>query len=42
MQILMCTDGLTNMVDDKTIESVLSSENSTEEKVKKLITEANE
>ena len=39
--VLMCTDGLTNMVEDARICSVLSEEATLEEKVRKLVSEAN-
>lgn len=38
--ILMCTDGLTSMVDDERIQSVLASDMTPEQKVDLLITEA--
>ena len=41
--VLLCSDGLTNMVDDTIIqEIVMSLEGSVEEKAKKLVTLANE
>ncbi|WP_258115438.1 Stp1/IreP family PP2C-type Ser/Thr phosphatase [Levilactobacillus yiduensis] len=41
-QLLMCTDGLTNMVDDQTIQAVLTSDRSAEEKCDYLIELAND
>ena len=40
-KVLLCSDGLYNMVSDKTIESVLKSTLSTEKKVRALIDRAN-
>jgi protein phosphatase len=40
--ILMCTDGLTSMIDDDEIESVLAQQGSLEEKAKALVARANE
>lgn len=40
--ILMCTDGLTNMVEDQEILSVIGRKDSAEDKVKRLIRYANE
>ncbi len=40
--ILMCTDGLTNMIDDRGIAYILSSDKAPEEKVQALIQTANE
>ena len=40
--IVMCSDGLSNMVDDGEIEQVLSSDLSIEDKTRKLIDRANE
>lgn len=39
--ILLCSDGLTNMLDNEQIEKVLLGENTTEEKVVKLIHKSN-
>lgn len=39
--LLLCTDGLTNMVEDTTIEEVLTSDLSNEKKAAKLVEEAN-
>lgn len=39
--ILLCSDGLTNMLDNEQIEKVLLSDNTTEEKVVKLIHKSN-
>ena len=39
--VLMCTDGLTNMVDDATIEAILLSDEKVKQKVEKLVTTAN-
>ncbi|MBQ4307366.1 MAG: Stp1/IreP family PP2C-type Ser/Thr phosphatase [Lachnospiraceae bacterium] len=39
--VLMCTDGLTNMVEDRRISAVLKEEATLEEKVRKLVSEAN-
>ena len=41
-RIVMCSDGLSNMVDDREIEQVLSSDLSIEDKTRKLIDRANE
>ena len=41
-RIVMCSDGLSNMVDDGEIEQVLSSNLSIEDKTRKLIDRANE
>jgi len=41
-QILLCSDGLTNMVDDDTIARVLGESTSVKEKCEKLITLAND
>ena len=41
-RIVMCADGLSNMVDDGEIEQVLSSDLSIEDKTRKLIDRANE
>ena len=41
-RIVMCSDGLSNMVDDGEIEQVLSSDLSIEDKTRKLIDRANE
>lgn len=40
-QLLMCTDGLTNMVDDQQIQAVLTSERTPKEKCDQLIDMAN-
>ncbi len=40
--VLLCSDGLTNMVDDVEIEQVVHSDISVEEKVKTLVKKANE
>ena len=40
--VLMCTDGLTNMVDDATIEDILLSEDKVKQKVERLVNTANE
>ncbi len=40
--ILMCSDGLTNMVDDEEIESILKKGGTPKEKTQKLIEKANE
>ncbi len=40
-KILLCTDGLSNMVSNKEMEKILTKECSTEEKVKKLVLLAN-
>ena len=40
-KILLCTDGLSNMVSNKEMEKILTTECSTEEKVKKLVLLAN-
>ena len=40
--ILMCSDGLTNMVEDSEISSILAGEGSAEEKTERLIREAND
>ncbi|WP_125582892.1 Stp1/IreP family PP2C-type Ser/Thr phosphatase [Levilactobacillus cerevisiae] len=40
-QLLMCTDGLTNMVDDQQIQTVLTSEQTPKEKCDQLIDMAN-
>jgi len=39
-KILLCSDGLTDCVDDKTIQAILSEESSDQEKVDNLITKA--
>ncbi len=41
-KFLLCSDGLTNMVDNKIIQMILESELSTEKKVKELIDNAND
>lgn len=41
-QILLCSDGLTNMVEDQEIKNILSTNKSTEEKVETLVDMANE
>ncbi len=41
-QMLLCSDGLTNMVEDEDINEVLSIQKSSEEKVETLVTMANE
>ena len=41
-RIVMCSDGISNMVDDGEIEQVLSSDLSIEDKTRKLIDRANE
>ena len=41
-QMLLCSDGLTNMVEDEAIKEVLSTQKSLDEKVETLITMANE
>ena len=38
----MCSDGLTNMLEDEEIKSILQGEGAMEEKVKRLIGAANE
>ena len=40
-ELLLCSDGLTNMLDNEQIERVLMSDNTIEEKVEKLIMKAN-
>ncbi|MBP3799999.1 MAG: Stp1/IreP family PP2C-type Ser/Thr phosphatase [Bacilli bacterium] len=40
-ELLLCSDGLTNMLDNEQIEKVLMSDNTIEEKVEKLIMKAN-
>lgn len=40
-ELLLCSDGLTNMLDNEQIERVLLSDNTIEEKVEKLIMKAN-
>lgn len=40
--ILMCSDGLTNMVDDEDIEAIVSGKGTLEEKANKLIAAANQ
>ena len=40
--VLMCSDGLTNMLEDEEIKSILQGEGAMEEKVKRLIGAANE
>lgn len=40
-ELLLCSDGLTNMLDNEQIEKVLLSDNTIEEKVEKLIMKAN-
>ncbi len=40
-ELLLCSDGLTNMLDNEQIERVLMSDNTVEEKVEKLIMKAN-
>lgn len=40
--ILMCSDGLTNMIDDAEICRIMKTEETLEEKTKKLVNEANE
>jgi protein phosphatase len=40
--VLMCTDGLTNMVDDEDIENILLSDEKVKQKVERLVTTANE
>ncbi len=40
-ELLLCSDGLTNMLDNEQIEKVLISDNTIEEKVEKLIMKAN-
>ena len=42
MQILMCSDGLTNMVDDEEIERILKKNGTPKEKTTRLIEMANE
>ena len=39
--VLICTDGLTNMVEDETIKHILRSEGTVHDKAEKLIAEAN-
>ena len=39
--IFLCSDGLTNMLDDNTIEKILNSNTSIEEKLDKLVFKAN-
>ena len=39
--IFLCSDGLTNMLDDRTIEKVINSDMDIEEKLDKLIYKAN-
>lgn len=41
-QMLLCSDGLTNMVEDQDIKEILSTKKPLEEKVKTLVTMANE
>lgn len=41
MQILLCSDGLTNMVEDPMITLILSDKDSTDNKVRRLVEEAN-
>ena len=41
-QILMCSDGLSNMVEDEEIERVLASDIPIEDKTKQLLGRANE
>ena len=40
-QVLLCTDGLTNMLEDEEISKIVKSRGTVEEKVKALVTEAN-
>ncbi len=40
--VLMCTDGLTNMVEDMTIEEILLSDEKVKQKVERLVNTANE
>lgn len=40
-QVLLCTDGLTNMLEDEEISKIVKSQGTVEEKVKALVTEAN-
>ena len=40
--VMMCSDGLTNMVEDSVIEEILSSDDKVKQKVEKLVTTANE
>ena len=39
--ILMCTDGLTNMIEDRRIEEILKGDDSLKEKAERLVMEAN-
>ena len=39
--IFLCSDGLTNMLDDNTIEKILNSDMTIEEKLDKLVFKAN-
>ena len=40
-QVLLCTDGLTNMLEDEEISKIVKSRGTVEEKVKALVAEAN-
>ena len=40
--VLMCSDGLTNMLEDEEIHMILSSQNSVEEKAEELVKAAND
>jgi protein phosphatase len=40
-QVLLCTDGLTNMVEDEVIKEIMQSDASPEERVEKLVQTAN-
>ncbi len=40
-QVLLCTDGLTNMLEDEEISKIVKSRGTVEEKVKTLVAEAN-
>ena len=39
--ILLCSDGLTNMLDDESIEKVLNGKGTNDEKLEKLVFKAN-
>ena len=41
-KILLCSDGLSNMLEDDTIEHILNGEAEEEEKVRELVDTANE
>ncbi len=40
--VLLCSDGLTNMVDDETIRQILTSDKSLEDRVEELVRTANQ